>query len=218
VHMPQTIPHSPPTLPQSPEKRVRFSPKKEEKKPLLRPGPLKSALKPQAVTKSKPEEQPVPPDTDSDKPHHEASSSQQRRPILPDDGSGDQQSDEDVDNDTRPYDDSDSRSLVVWYSDESWHDLEDEHKMCAFTSSFTVPHLADGPLDVDNVMSVLAVKKLSPAARAKARKEATTTDLRKYAKQFAEAKRAEYESWRQHDVFDLVDTRTLSVKNYVTGR
>ena len=90
--------------------------------------------------------------------------------------------------------------------------------MCTFTSSFTVPHLADGPLDVDNVMSVLAVKKLSPAARAKARKEATTTDLRKYAKQFAEAKQAEYESWRQPDVFDLVDTRTLSVKNYVTGR
>jgi hypothetical protein len=107
---------------------------------------------------------------------------------------------------------------VVWYSDEPWPDLEVEQKMCAFTSSFAVPHLADGPLDVDNVMPVLAVKKLSPAARAKARKEATTTDLRKYAKQFAEAKRAEYESWRQHDVFDLVDTRTLSVKNYVTGR
>ena len=41
-------------------------------------------------------------------------------------------------------------------------------------------------------MSVLAVKKLSPAARAKARKEATTTDLRKYAKQFAEEKRVLY--------------------------
>ena len=39
--------------------------------------------------------------------------------------------------------------------------------MCAFTSSFTVSQLADGPLDVDNVMSVLAVKKLSLAARAK---------------------------------------------------
>ena len=38
-------------------------------------------------------------------------------------------------------------------------------------------------------MSVLAVKKLSPAARAKARKEATTTDLRKYAKQFAKKSR-----------------------------
>jgi len=218
VHMPQTIAHSLPILPQPPEKRVRFGPKKEEKQPLLRPGPLKSAVKPQQVTTSKPEEQPVPADTDSDKPHAEASSSQQRRPILLVDGPGDQQSDEDDDNDTLPYDDSDSRSLVVWYSDEPWHDLEDVQKMCAFTSSFTVPHLADGPLDVDNVMSVLAVKKLSPAARAKARKEATTTDLRKYATKFAEAKRAEYESWRRHDAFDLVDTRTLSVKNYVTGR
>jgi len=66
-------------------------------------------------------------------------------------------------------------------------------------------------------MSVLAVKKLSPAARAKARKEATTTDLRKYAKQFAEEKQPDYDSWRQHDVFDLVETRTLSVKNYDTA-
>ena len=61
--------------------------------------------------------------------------------------------------------------------------------MCAYTSSFTVPNLADGPLDVGNVTSVLAMKKLSPAARAKVRKEAITTDLRKCAKQFAEAKR-----------------------------
>jgi hypothetical protein len=160
---------------QPPEKRVRFGPNKEEKQPLLRPGLLKSALKPQKVTTSKPEEQPVPSDTDSRRPHPEASSSQQRRPILPVDGSGDQGSDEDEDNDTLPYDDSDSRSLVVWYSDESWYDLEDEQR-CVLTSSFTVPHLADGPLDVGNAMSVLAVKKLSPAARAKARKEATTTD------------------------------------------
>ena len=28
----------------------------------------------------------------------------------------------------------------------------------------------------------------------------------------------EYESWRSHDVFDLVDTRKFPAKNYVTGR
>ena len=64
----------------------------------------------------------------------------------------------------------------------------------------------------------LGSKEAVASGRAKARKEASTTDLRKYAKKFAEAKRAEYKSWHQHDVFDLVDTRTLSVKDYVTGR
>ena len=44
------------------------------------------------------------------------------------------------------------------------------------------------------------------------RKEATQADLRKFAKQFKEAKVKEYESWRAHDVFDLVDTRKFPAK------
>ena len=59
VHMPQTIPHSPPIMPQPPERRVKFRLKKDEKRQPTRPRPLKSALKPQKVITSKPEEQPV---------------------------------------------------------------------------------------------------------------------------------------------------------------
>ena len=51
-----------------------------------------------------------------------------------------------------------------------------------------------------------------------ARKEATQTDVRTYQKQFQEAKQAEYKSLLDHDVFELVDMRKVSVKNYVTGR
>ena len=59
VHMPQTIPHSPPIMPQPPERRVKFGLKKDEKRQPTQPRPLKSALKPQKVITSKPEEQPV---------------------------------------------------------------------------------------------------------------------------------------------------------------
>ena len=52
----------------------------------------------------------------------------------------------------------------------------------------------------------------------KKRKEASQTERRQYAKQFAEAKQAEYQSWVDNQVFDLVDVRKLKVKNYVTGR
>ena len=38
------------------------------------------------------------------------------------------------------------------------------------------------------------------------------------AKQFNEAKQKEYESWLENDVFELVDMRKTSVKNFVTGR
>ena len=41
----------------------------------------------------------------------------------------------------------------------------------------------------------------------RAGKEATATDNKTYARQFLEAKRAEYESWKEHEVFELVDLR-----------
>ena len=39
-----------------------------------------------------------------------------------------------------------------------------------------------------------------------------------YAKEFLEAKRLESESWQKNDVFDLVDLRKTTPKNFVTGR
>jgi hypothetical protein len=62
-------------------------------------------------------------------------------------------------------------------------------------------------------------KGLSTAARAaQKRKEASTTEIRQRFKQFIEAKKAEYKSWVDNDVFDLVDMRKIKVKNFVTGR
>ena len=53
----------------------------------------------------------------------------------------------------------------------------------------------------------------------KKRKEATATDIRQFAKQFKDAKAAEWKSWLDNEVFDLVDMRKLGkIKNYVTGR
>jgi len=98
------------------------------------------------------------------------------------------------------------------------------------TASFTVPQLFDEVIDVRSVMqplhslvmegSSLAIS-AAFAAKSKvnrARKEATTTDLRNYAKQFREAKKAEYEGWLKNDVFDLIDVRKQPSRNLVTGR
>ena len=52
----------------------------------------------------------------------------------------------------------------------------------------------------------------------KARKEASITDLRNLAKQFREAKLQEYESWKENEVFELVDTRKVHCRNWVSGR
>ena len=101
--------------------------------------------------------------------------------------------------------------------------------VCANTASFTAPTLADCPIDV---MTVSSSTTCSPDAayvatarsagakkkQLKARKAASITDLRQYGKQFTEAKKAEYESWKQDEVFELVDMRKCSPKNFVTGR
>ena len=52
----------------------------------------------------------------------------------------------------------------------------------------------------------------------KKRKEATQQEKRQFAKQFLEAKQAEYKSWSDNDVFELVDMRKLMIRHYVAGR
>ena len=52
----------------------------------------------------------------------------------------------------------------------------------------------------------------------KKRKEATATETRAYQKQVHEAKLLECKSWLDNEVFDLVDTRKIHVRNWVTGR
>ena len=51
----------------------------------------------------------------------------------------------------------------------------------------------------------------------KKRKEATA-EIRAYQKQYLEAKQLECKSWLDNEVFDLVDTRKIHVRNWVTGR
>ena len=52
----------------------------------------------------------------------------------------------------------------------------------------------------------------------KKRKEATQQEIRAYTKPFLEAKQLECKSWLDNEVFDLVETRKLQVRNWVTGR
>ena len=54
--------------------------------------------------------------------------------------------------------------------------------------------------------------------RSRARKEALAQEVRGYYQQFAEAKHLEYRSWVENKVFDLIDLRKVTPKNYVTGR
>ena len=59
----------------------------------------------------------------------------------------------------------------------------------------------------------------APKRKPGARREATAQEKRQYAKQFLDAKKAEYKSWaEENDIFDLVDMRKTKVQNYITGR
>ena len=48
--------------------------------------------------------------------------------------------------------------------------------------------------------------------KAKARAEASNTDVRYYATQFQQAKVDELKSWQDNEVYDLVDMRTFTPK------
>ena len=57
-----------------------------------------------------------------------------------------------------------------------------------------------------------------PKRRSRAREEASAQEVRGFYKQLAEAKRLEYKSWVDNEVFDLIDMRKVKSKNCVTGR
>jgi hypothetical protein len=139
-------------------------------------------------------------------------------------------------------------SDVVLFTDaKDWRKYGEISRVLTQTASFSFPQGADGPLNVDETelqephatfivskfsrvesadlakftledkgmqpLSALAAKKV-----VKGRKEATATDLRQYSKQFLDAKIKEYQSWKDNEVFELVDTRKIKVKNFITGR
>ena len=71
--------------------------------------------------------------------------------------------------------------------------------------------------DDDRALLVLySSKQESSALIGKKRKEATATEIRAYQKQFLEAKQLECKPWLDNEVFNLVDTRKIQVRNWVT--
>jgi len=105
------------------------------------------------------------------------------------------------------------------YLDNSWHahasqqeilidieDLPQVEQQALLSALRTVPQPS-------------ARAKAAPKRKPGARREATAQEKRLYAKQFVEAKRAEYKSWaEENDIFELVDMRKTKVQNYITGR
>ena len=94
-----------------------------------------------------------------------------------------------------------------------------------YTDHNHVDQLCKNMTDDDRALLVLysskqeSLKASSTSALiGKKRKEATATEIRAYQKQFLEAKQLECKSWLDNEVFDLVDTRKIQVRNWVTGR
>ena len=94
-----------------------------------------------------------------------------------------------------------------------------------YTDQNHVDQLCKNMTDDDRALLVLysskqeSLKASSTSALiGKKRKEATATEIRAYQKQFLEAKQLECKSWLGNEVFDLVDTRKIQVRNWVTGR
>ena len=94
-----------------------------------------------------------------------------------------------------------------------------------YTDQNHVDQLCKNMTDDDRALLVLysskqeSLKASSTSALiGKKRKEATATEIRAYQKQFLEAKQLECKSWLDNEVFDLVDTRKIQVRNWVTGR
>ena len=132
---------------------------------------------------------------------------------------------------------SPSGDIVVDVDAPGWRNNGEISRILAVTSSFSRPTGVDGPLmwdhlngetsvevwygeseEAETTETALAVGKAKPKRKVKARKEATKTELRQYSKQFLEAKHAEYKSWVENEVFELVDLRKVKARNFVTGR
>ncbi|CAE7227118.1 RE2 [Symbiodinium microadriaticum] len=101
----------------------------------------------------------------------------------------------------------------MYYSDEEGDLVIDEKDWVLLTEEY------DLLIEDDKARSVSPLKGTSNLSQKAQRKEATAKEKRELKKQFDEAKAAEYQSWLDNDVFELIDTRKLgNIRNYVTGR
>ena len=97
------------------------------------------------------------------------------------------------------------------YVDNSWYNRASWEEVLADANS----------QNTEEIMALHSALKAKPKRKPKARAEATAQEKRMYAKQFVEAKLAEYKSWsEENDVYELVDLRQLKgdKQNYITGR
>ena len=129
------------------------------------------------------------------------------------------------DGDTGRDPDDSNQDLYVDEHPQVWSYLSEALKYASRASSFTRPEKPLSKLDIAVSNSLYcgelfnsfhtAGKKKKKAA---ARKEASTVEMRSYAKQFQEAKRKECQSWKECEVYKLVDMRKHKPRNFVTGR
>ena len=112
-------------------------------------------------------------------------------PVLPIASDDEEKTDSD---ETQEYTDTDETVAYddLYVDEQHWAHISGEAKAFSNTASFSVP-LVDGEQMTDWQWTLAATAKRKVN---RARKEATTTDLRQYARQFVEAKKAEYTSWR----------------------
>ena len=123
-------------------------------------------------------------------------------------------SDDEADIETIPYDDFDIDQDLYVHGAEL-PNLSKKTQLAAQSPSFSLCTYPASPMSTTYNASMKSTK---VKKNMRARAEATNTDLRYYAKQFQHAKIDDMKSWKDNDVFDLVDLRKFPPNNFVTGR
>ena len=124
-----------------------------------------------------------------------------------------QEDDDEDDNATILYD----PSSEVAVGEADWTYMSWTEKVMSSSVSFALVK-GEEPHSYGCFQTSMSLAATGPAKRKKARAEATKTDIRQFSKQFHQAKLDEMKSWKDNEVYELVDTRKFQPKNYVTGR
>ena len=124
-----------------------------------------------------------------------------------------EEDDDDDDNATILYD----PSSEVAADEADWTYLSWTEKVMSNSSSFSLMEIEE-PHAYGCFRTSMSLAATGPAKRKKARAEATKTDIRQFSKQFHQAKLEEMKSWKDNEVYELVDTRKFQPKNCVAGR
>ena len=134
----------------------------------------------------------------------------QAQPVKEEDGEGDER----IPYYREPHEEH--GDLAIDEDQAFWSRYCGETKIVANAASLTVPQ-AEGNEHIDAESLYMQDPLLRTDVWAsklsnRPRKEATATDTRQYAKRFLEAKIQEHQSWKENEVFDLVDARKVAVR------